>query len=137
MSKVFDKIVDYIVDTQKSYRNHFIEPVSVEKAEAASDILIKETDQQLQKKDGQQKNWGNKSKEEKIETLQLMLKENRNRKEVIEKKVEDLDEKCIMEELSEPEANLFTKITDELSDLEQGELKLQKMIQEIESLEAS
>jgi hypothetical protein len=145
MSESFNKIVEQLINPSRIYRNSFIEElpeshkappkdtrtVAQEEQEGAA-IDEKEKQERIKAHYGERPSpWASKSDDEKRKALTSLLVENEKRKKELLKTKESLDEKSMVEELSDKEAQLFTKVGDQLSNLVAHKDKVEKAWKEL------
>ena len=152
MSESFNKIVEQLINPSKIYRNSFIEELPETHKAPPKDTRVVALEEQegpaVDEKERQKRleahygagvregsnrptPWGSKSDDEKREALTELLAENKRRKKEVLKTKESLDEKSMLEELSAKEAQLFTKVGDEISNLAAHKDRVEKALKEL------
>ena len=148
MSESFKKAIKRLVNFNEVYRNSFIEEIPegenepaipaeeylrhIQRDEHDPPLTPKWTGGSGRKPPAQRPSpWEGKSDEEKKEMLTKMLDANKERRLELEKTMESLDEKSMLEELSKTDVTLFTKVDDELSQLAEHKKRVEDGIKQL------
>jgi len=141
MSESFKKVVERLIDPSRVYQNNFIEEISEEEDQPIKDTKViaheeHSTKSHIERRRGsaalsRPSPWEAMDSDEKMKILTDLLGKNKKRKEELLKTKESLDEKSMIEELSTKEVNLFTKVGDELSNLDTHKSNVEKALEKL------